>query len=175
MPTAATRPLLSGPAVPTLYLALDLGNTRWALGFTTTAGERPRLRTLEARNLAALAQEIDRARVHFGLAPAAPVVSCYEAGRDGFWLDRALTARGVTNTVIDSASIEVNRRARRTKSDRLDVQGLLVLLLRASVGDRRGWHPVRVPIVKKTAASCTASSPCSRASARGASTGSRRF
>ncbi len=151
MPTATTRPAptapVVGPAGPTLYLALDLGNTRWLLACSTTAGEPARRRTVDARDLAGLAVEIDRAKAHFRLPAEAPVVSCYEAGRDGFWLHRALTAQGVHNTIIDSASIEVNRRRRRTKSDRLDAEGLLALLVRASAGDRRGWHPVRVPTV----------------------------
>src|SRR5262245_15823711 len=140
MPTMTTRSL-----VPTLYLARDLGNRRWALAFTTTRGEPPRRRVMPARDLPHLDREVERARTHFGLPDESPVVSCYEAGRDGFWLHRALTVRGIGNTVIDSASIEVNRRKRRAKSDRLDVEGLLALLLRAESGDRRSWHPVTVP------------------------------
>ena len=54
--------------------------------------------------------------------------SCYEAGRDGFWLHRLLASRGVENVVIDSASIEVNRRSKRAKTDRLDVLGPIDLL-----------------------------------------------
>jgi len=73
-------------------------------------------------------------------------VSCYEAGRDGFWLHRWLVAHAVSNHVIDSSSIEVNRRARRAKTDRLDLGGLLSLLARHQQGDRR-WRVVRVPSV----------------------------
>jgi transposase len=124
---------------------LDLGNIRWDLAFTTVAGEPPRRRVCPARDLATLDREIARAKDHFHLPPNAPIVSCYEAGRDGFWLHRALTVRGITNTIIDSASIEVNRRRRRDKSDRLDAAALLTLQLRAAAGDRRSWHPVNVP------------------------------
>ena len=145
MPTMTTRSVLAPAAVPTLHLAFDLGNLRWALALTTTTGAPPRLRMCPARDLATLDQEIARAKTHFGLEPDAPVVSCYEAGRDGFWLHRALTARGITNTIIDSASIEVDRRHRRAKSDRLDATALLALQLRAVTGDRRSWHPVHVP------------------------------
>jgi transposase len=73
-------------------------------------------------------------------------MSCYEAGRDGFWLHRWLVAHAVNNHVIDSSSIEVNRRARRVKTDRLDLGGLLSLLARHQQGDRR-WRVVRVPTV----------------------------
>ena len=118
MPTMTTRSLALVP-VPTLHLAFNLGNLRWDLAFTTPAGEPPRRRVWPARDLATLEREIARAKEHFHLPPNALFVACYEAGRDGFWLHRALTARGISNTIIDSASIEVNRRRRRDKSDRL--------------------------------------------------------
>jgi transposase len=73
------------------------------------------------------------------------VVSCYEAGRDGFWLHRHLTARGVGNVIVDSASIEVNRRKRRVKSDRLDADKLVTMLVRYQAGERKLWSTVRVP------------------------------
>ena len=71
--------------------------------------------------------------------------SCYEAGRDGFWLHRWLIEHGIDNIVVDSASIEVNRRARRVKTDRLDGDKLLAMLLRYAGGERRVWWVVRVP------------------------------
>ena len=71
--------------------------------------------------------------------------SCYEAGRDGFWLHRWLIAQGVENVVVDSSSIEVNRRARRAKTDRLDVAKLLALLVRWLEGERKVWSVVHVP------------------------------
>jgi transposase len=73
------------------------------------------------------------------------VRSCYEAGRDGFWLHRALVARGIHNVIVDASSIEVNRRARRAKSDRLDNEKLNEMLVRYHAGERRVWHVVRVP------------------------------
>ena len=86
-----------------------------------------------------------RAKARLGLTADAPVRSCYEAGRDGFWPHRFLTTRGVTNLVVDSSSIEVPRRARRTKTDRLDGEKLLRLLLRHWGGEREMWHVVHVP------------------------------
>jgi transposase len=70
-----------------------------------------------------------------------------EAGRDGFWLHRYLVGHGICNHVVDSSSIEVNRRARRAKTDRLDLGGLLNLLARFVAGDRRVWRVVPVPTV----------------------------
>lgn len=81
--TASTRSLES-TASATLWLAFELGSTKWTLGFTTGAAQRPRLRTIGAGDLAALEQEIAVAKARFGLAPDTPVRSVYEAGRDGF-------------------------------------------------------------------------------------------
>lgn len=147
---AATRPSLSStPAEPgpTLYLAFDLGNREWTLGLTTGFGQPPRERKIPARDLAVLAMEVTAAKRRFGLPAEARVCSCYEAGRDGFWLHRALTAQGIANVIVDAASIEINRRARRAKSDRLDVRKLLTMLLRYHGGERRVWHVVHVPSV----------------------------
>ena len=144
MPTAATRSTLP---VSTLHLALDLGNTTWKLAFATSHVHAPRLRTMPARDLAQLATEIAAAKSRFGLPADAPVVSCYEAGRDGFWVHRALTALGVMSHVVDSASIQENRRARRAKSDRLDATALVRLLIRHHAGECGVWSVVHVPSV----------------------------
>src|SRR5512137_597515 len=72
-------------------------------------------------------------------------MSCYEAGRDGFWLHRYLQTRGVNNLVVDSASIEVNRRKRRAKTDRMDVGKLLTMLVRYQQGEKKVWSIVHVP------------------------------
>lgn len=143
--TAATRAVQYTATAPVLHLAFELGQTRWKLGFTTGLGQRPRERTIAARDLGKVAEEIERAKERFGLAPEAPVVSCYEAGRDGFWLHRYLVAQGIASQVVDSASIEVNRRRRRAKSDRLDVGKLLFQLVRYRAGERKVWSVVHVP------------------------------
>lgn len=134
---------------PTLYLAFELGKNTWKLGFTSGMAQQPRERTIPAGALETLQKEIARAKQRFGLPEDACVVSCYEAGRDGFWLHRYLVAHGVTNHVIDSASIEVNRRQRRAKTDRLDVHKLLTMLLRHMAGERKVWSVVRVPSVEE--------------------------
>ena len=120
--------------VPTLLLAFELGERTWKLGFTTGLGQPPRIRQIPARATDRLVEELARATARFRLPADAPVVSCYEAGREGFWLHRWLVAHAVSNHVIDSSSIEVNRRARRAKTDRLDLGGLLSLLARHQQG-----------------------------------------
>ena len=112
-------------AAPVLYFSLELGWNTWKLAFTIGAGQKPRIRTIRARALDVLLAEIQAAKARFELPEDAKVISCYEAGRDGFWIDRFLRAQGIENIVVDSASIEVNRRKRRAKSDRLDAVKLV--------------------------------------------------
>jgi transposase len=130
---------------PALFLAFELSVNQWKLGFTTGAAQRPRERNVPARHLEGVREESRRAKERFGLPEDAPVLSCYEAGRDGFWLHRWLVTQGVANCVVDSSSLEVNRRHRRAKTDRLDVQKLLTRLLRHTAGERKVWRIVRVP------------------------------
>lgn len=142
-----TRKANDTPVSGRLYLAMELSEAEWKLGFTVGMGQAPRLRSMPARNLAVLKCEIEQAKERFGLPAAAEVVSCYEAGRDGFWLHRYLESLGVHNVVVDSASIEVNRRFRRAKTDRLDVGKLLNMLVRYYQGEAKVWSVVHVPSV----------------------------
>ncbi|HUQ83470.1 MAG TPA: IS110 family transposase [Gemmatimonadaceae bacterium] len=128
-----------------LYVAFELGNAEWTLGLATRLEDAPMLRTIPARELAQLDATLASAKAQLGCPPAAPVHSCYEAGRDGFWLHRYLLSRGIDNVVVDSSSIEVNRRRRRAKTDRLDARKLATMLMRAVAGERKVWHVVRVP------------------------------
>ena len=110
---------------------------------------RPRpgtaLRTVAARDRDGLLREIAKAKRRFGLPDDTPVRSCYEAGRDGFWLHRWLLSVGVSNIIVDSSSIEVKRQKRRAKSDGLDVAKLLSMLLRYHGGETKVWSVVRIP------------------------------
>jgi len=143
----ATREGCCTRSSPRLQLAFELGWSQWKLAFTIGHGQPPRLRTIGARNLPTLLKEIGKAKRRFGLPDDAAVVSCYEAGRDGFWLHRWLTSQGITNVIVDSASIEVNRRKRRAKSDHLDATKLVSMLLRYHAGESKVWSVVKVPDV----------------------------
>jgi transposase len=148
MARSVTTPMNQGTLEqPTLYLACELGAKTWKLGFTLGVAQRPRERNNPAGNIEKLIQEIAHAKKRFGLPEEARVVSCYEAGRESFWLHRCLVAHGVENLVVDSASIEVNRRQRRAKADRLDGHKLLTMLLRHWAGEPKVWSVVRVPSV----------------------------
>jgi transposase len=126
-------------------MALELGWDSWKLAFATGPGLALRRREMPARDVVSLAQEIVEAKRRLKLPVDCPVVSCYEAGRDGFWLHRWLLAQGVENVLVDSSSIEVNRRQRRAKSDRLDAAKLLSMLVRYAGGETKLWSVVQVP------------------------------
>ncbi len=128
-----------------LHLALELSAQKWVLALAPSLADKPLRRSIAAGDRQALAQALEAARKRFGLVPETPVVSCYEAGRDAFWVHRWLDRQGIENVVIDSSSIEVNRRSRRAKSDRLDAAALLRLLIRFYQGDRAAFSSVRVP------------------------------
>jgi transposase len=124
-------------------MALELSNEKWRLAF----GDRTRSRqvSIAAGDVAALTEQLSKVKEKWSLAEDVQVVSCYEAGRDGFWLHRQLAELGIDNRVVDAASIEVSRRARRAKTDRRDAQTLLEKLVRYEGGEHRVWRVVRVP------------------------------
>ncbi len=127
-----------------LYMAFELSEKNWKLALSDGV-RSPSRYTVAAGDTAKLLECIAKAKARCALAPEARVHSCYEAGRDGFWLHRWLLAQGIDNVVVDSASIEVNRRARRAKTDRLDADKLLSMLLRYHADESRVWSVVRVP------------------------------
>jgi len=126
-----------------LYMSFELGDKSWKL--TISDGRRgPSRFSVRAGDTAAVLAAVRRARERCRLDPQAKVHSCYEAGRDGWWLHRWLTGQRIDNIVVDSASIEVNRRARRAKTDRLDGDKLLVMLRRYHAGERV-WSVLHEP------------------------------
>jgi transposase len=129
-----------------LLVALALGGTQWRLA-ASSGGTKITETRVAAGEVDDLEQRLAAAKSRHGLPPAAPTVACYEAGRDGFWLQRELGRRGARCLVVDSASIEVNRRARRAKTDRLDARKLLAMLARYEAGEATVWRVVRVPTV----------------------------
>ncbi len=132
---------------PVLYMAMELSNKKWKLGFSN--GEKMRVKTIESADWGALQLEIEQAKNKLHCAADARVVSCYEAGRDGFWIHRALLAEGIDNQVLDSASIEVSRRKKQVKTDRVDVIALLRLLMRYVNGEKTALHIIRIPSVEE--------------------------
>lgn len=142
--TSATHTIQSSEC-GCLYVALELSAREWLLTMSPTPMARPQRARVRPGDREALLRVLQATRERFGLAPAAPVRSCYEAGREGFWPHRLLAALGVTNRVVDSSSIEVSRRARQTKTDRLDGAKLLRMLQRDWGGEHAVWRTVHVP------------------------------
>jgi len=128
-----------------LFVALELSRSTWRLACSTGPGHAPREGRIRSGCADALHAELRRAKIRFGLPADAPVSSCYEAGRDGFWVARWLARLGIDNVVVESSSIEVPRQARRAKTDRIDARKLLLLLMRYAGGEGSVWKVVHVP------------------------------
>ena len=110
-----------------MRMALELSDGKWRVSIGD-ARRSPSQHAVSAGDAPALLEVVQKAKKRCGLGAEAAVVSCYEAGRDGFWLHRWLVEHGVHNLVVDSSSIEVNRRQRRAKTDRLDAGKLYDML-----------------------------------------------
>lgn len=126
----------------TLYMALELSNKKWHLAFGD--GFKKRQVVIDSNNMIELKNAIEKAKKNFKLKEDAQVMSCYEAGRDGFWIHRYLEQEAIQNHVLDSSSIDVSRKRRRTKTDRLDAEKLLKKLILFVRGDEK-LSVARVP------------------------------
>ena len=135
------------PPENTIRIAIELSVSSWLVAARLPGAEKSRLYRIEGGDTAALLARIDelRARAAPKSGPALEVACCFEAGRDGFWLHRWLTAHGVIAYVLEPTSILVNRRARRAKTDRLDAEGMLRVLAAWQAGDRQVCSMVHVP------------------------------
>jgi transposase len=147
METGTTSLMKDRPGDGILHVTFELDDLRWTLTMGTQMGRPPRQRRVRPRDRAAVLGEIEETKRRFGIV-GGRTVSCYEAGREGFWLHRWLVSEGIENRVVDSASIEVNRRKRRVKADRIDGKKLLRMLMRYEAGEKGVWSVVRVPSVE---------------------------
>jgi transposase len=135
------------PSENIVYVSIELSVSSWLVAVRLPNTEKVRLHRLEGGDTAALLTIIAeiRSRASAKLGSPVEVACCFEAGRDGFWLHRLLTAHGVAAYVLEPTSILVNRRARRAKTDRLDAEGMLRVLAAWLGGDRQVCSMVRVP------------------------------
>src|SRR6516225_5682595 len=130
-------------------VAIELSKKTWVVAVNTPLSDKISLYKLRPNDWKELLELIERIqkRVAQELKKPVEVISCYEAGYDGFWLHRLLEAQGVRNHVIDPASLQVDRRARRAKTDGIDVKKLLRSLMAYLRGEPKVWNVVRVPTV----------------------------
>jgi transposase len=147
--TVSNLPAATHGETARCLFAIELSKQSWLIGFITPLSTRIGRRILSGGDWKGLLKLIDevRARVSREIGRTVEVVSCYEAGYDGFWLHRQLEAQGVRNCVIDPASLQVDRRVRRVKTDRIDTERLLRSLMAYLRGEPKVWSVVRVPSV----------------------------
>lgn len=132
-----------------MAIMIEIAAAKWLVGSTVSGSGSIRRKALTQQEAGerfeALLAEIGQARARWGVPESARVVVAYEAGQEGFWLVRALRARGIEAEVIDPVSLQVDRRARRAKTDRLDLEALTRALWRYLTGDPTALRTVRVP------------------------------
>lgn len=133
------------------FVAIELSKSGWLVGVQTPLTNQPSRYQVKACDAKALLELIERvrSRVARELNRPVEVMSCYEAGYDGFWLHRVLQSHGIHNHVLDAASLQVNRRARRAKTDGIDVDRMLRALIRYLRGEPEACSVVRVPSVEE--------------------------
>ena len=129
------------------FVAIELSKSSWIVGFQTPLSKQTSQYQLKSCDAKPLLELIERVRIRISRELGRPVevMSCYEAGYDGFWLHRVLEAHGIHNHVLDPASLQVNRRARRPKTDRIDADRLVRALIRHLRGEPEACSVVRVP------------------------------
>ena len=129
-----------------LYMAMELSRASWKLALSDGNRESRTMRSsVDAGDLNAVLEVIERARRRFALEPETAVLSVHEVGRDGFWIHRVLEANGIVSLPLDAASIEVNRQHRRRKTDSMDVELLLRRLIAWQAGDTQVFSVCTVP------------------------------
>jgi transposase len=145
--------LAGTPAVveyATVHLVFELSKAKWKLGITLPESQKMSRYTIDGGDLPALSGRLAAARSKAERSgKPVRIVSCYEAGLDGHWLHRWLGEQGVISYEVDPSSIEVSRRARRAKTDRIDLDKLMRAFLAYLRGEPRVCSMVHVPTVEE--------------------------
>lgn len=130
-----------------IFVAIELSKAKWVVALRVPHLDKVSLFEIAGGDVDRLLGLLDRARTSVAAQgrEAAEIYTCYEAGYDGFWLHRLLEARGIRNSVLDSASIQVSRRRRRVKTDRTDAESLIRVFMAWHRGERQACSVVRVP------------------------------
>lgn len=130
----------------TLYLAIEIANKSWLLGFASPRFSKVRVRSCEADSVDELIWEIEKSVEVFGLPADSKVVVAFEAGFSGFWLARVLEKREVEVLVLPSTILDDTGGKRRRKTDKIDVRDLVTVLIRYHYYEEKSlFHPVAVP------------------------------
>lgn len=146
----ANRPMVTADPLSTIFAAIELSGKGWLVAIQTPSRATISRHKLAAGDVGALLSLLDRIRQREAReGTTCQIITCYEAGYDGFWLHRALEAAGIRNHVLDPSSLQVDRRGRRAKTDRIDVETMLRALLAYCKGEPRVCRMVRVPTVEE--------------------------
>ena len=145
----ALPPVAADHAAVRCLLAIELSKKSWIVAINTPLADKISRHTVPGCDWKGLLELMQRVRTHVAREVGRPVemIACYEAGYDGFWLHRLLEGQGVPSLVIDPASVQVDRRARRAKTDRIDAERLLRSLMAYLRGEPKVWSVLRVPSV----------------------------
>jgi len=145
----ALPPVAADHAAVRCLVAIELSKKSWVVAINTPLADKISRHTVPGGDWKGLLELLQRVRARVARAVGRPVevIACYEAGYDGFWLHRLLEDHGVHCLVIDPASVQVDRRARRAKTDRIDAERLLRSLMAYLRGEPKVWSVVRVPSV----------------------------
>lgn len=143
METAVTRSSNSNASEPVLHMALELAEKNWKLALTTGLGQKPRIRQVHGGDIRAVLEEVAKAKHRFRLPEETKVVSCYEAGMEGFWVHRALVAAGIENHVVVACSVYTAllllRRGQLRLGSRVQHAAIESRMFRLSASTR-GWN-----------------------------------
>lgn len=137
------------------FMAIELSKAKWLIGMLTPLSNKISLRSIPCGDMPELLGFVERTIEKVSKATGRPVrrpvriVSCYEAGYDGFWLHRVLDARGIINHIIEAASVHVSRKARRAKTDRLDAENLVRVLIAYWRGEPKICSVVQPPSIEE--------------------------
>ena len=133
-----------------ILVALELSNSIWLVGVRMPGARKSQMHRIDAGDTTALMGFLTglKSRHERTSQIVAPIVCCFEAGRDGFWIQRFLVDRGIPTHVVEPTSILVNRRAKRAKTDRLDAEGLLRVLAVNVTGNIPGSGEVKFPTLR---------------------------
>jgi len=137
------EPLESTTVARRIFAAIELSKSAWVIALQLPTVDKVSLFRIAGGDIEGLIALLERAR--FRVGEPVEICTCYEAGYDGFWIHRALAARGIQNTVLDSASIQVSRRGRRVKTDRTNAESLIRVLMALYRGEQQVAKIVHVP------------------------------
>jgi hypothetical protein len=132
--------------IAVLYVAFEFSNTKWKLAFSDM--KKVGIVTIDSRNLMQLQEAIRKAKFHFSFSNAVRIVSCCDAGRDGFWLHENLLRLRIRNIVADLTNININLQKQREEKVQINAVGLLKLLIRYDGGQKYLLSVLRPPVVQ---------------------------